>query len=267
MGTSNKPYTLMGILNVTPDSFFDGGKYFEKDHALARAVVLQNEGADCIDIGGASSRPGARTISIEEEIIRVIPVVKSIVPVFPGPISVDTTSSVVAKQALDAGATWINDIGGGRFDPEMIPLVADYRCTIVIMHSRGTPQTMQNNPHYENVVDEVAEELGRSVDAFRKGGVDDRQIILDPGIGFGKTVEHNLVLLHGIERIVALGYPVLLGTSRKSFIGTLTGREVYDRLYGTLGSIAAAFLKGVAMFRVHDVAATDDFLKVMAAIK
>lgn len=266
MKTTDKTFSLVGILNVTPDSFYDGGKYQGSDQALRHAGELVCAGADIIDVGGASSRPGAQPLQCEEECNRVVPVVELLVKKHPVPVSVDTTSSFVARSVLEAGATWINDISAGRHDPEMVKVIADYRCKIVLMHSRGTPQTMMQHTTYSSLVEEVVCELSKAVDIFRAGGVEDEQIVLDPGIGFAKTPDQNRELLGRIEAVVGMGYPVMLGTSRKTFVGTITGRDADDRLYGTLGSIAHAFLKGVTLFRVHDVGATGDFLKVMAAI-
>jgi dihydropteroate synthase len=258
----SRPFSLMGIVNVTPDSFYDGGRYHALDAAVAHARELIGQGADIIDIGGASSRPGADVVPPEEEAGRVVPVIEAVAGFFEGPISVDTTWSLVARRALEAGAHWINDISAGRFDPGMIALVARSGCAIVLMHSREIPKTMQQAPHYDNVVADVARELVGSVNKFKRGGVGDDQLLLDPGIGFAKTAEHSIELIKGIDRIVALGYPVVIGTSRKSFLGKITGREAPERLYGTLGSVAAAYQRGVSIFRVHDVAATADFLKV-----
>ena len=266
MKSNAKSFSLMGILNVTPDSFYDGGRYAAIEPALEHARVLQEEGAHSIDIGGVSTRPGAAPVSVEEECARLLPVVVTLVKECRVPLSIDTTSSVVAHKALEAGAAVVNDISAGRFDPDMPKVIADYRCKIVLMHSRGTPRTMMQQVQYTEVAREVADELYASVDMFCKAGVVNGQIIIDPGIGFAKTAEQNIVLLGSIETIVAMGFPVLLGTSRKSFIGDVTGRRVGDRLYGSLGSIAGAYLKGVAMFRVHDVAATADFLKVMSEV-
>jgi dihydropteroate synthase len=198
--------------------------------------------------------------------MRVVPVIRRLSENFSGPICVDTTWASVARQALDAGATWINDISAGRRDSGMPSLVAESGCMAVIMHSRGTPQTMQSRTGYVDVVNEVAVELLAAVDRFLHAGAVKRQIIIDPGIGFAKTALQNVALLRGLETFVKTGYPVLVGTSRKSFIGHLTGRDVQDRLYGTLGSVASAFIRGVTLFRVHDVAATRDFLKVLSEI-
>ncbi len=258
-----RPFYLMGIVNVTPDSFYDGGRYFSVDAAVEHARNLVKEGADIIDIGGASSRPAAEPVEPDEEAKRVLPVIEAVAGFFGGVISVDTTWSNVAKKALKAGAHWINDISAGRFDPQMISLVAQSGCKIILMHSRETPKTMHIAPHYNDVAAEVAQELSEAVERFKKAGVGDDQLLLDPGIGFAKTAEHSIELMRSLERIVRLGYPVVIGTSRKSFIGKITGRDAPERLYGSLGSVAAAYQAGVSVFRVHDVAATADFLKVL----
>jgi dihydropteroate synthase len=263
---AKKPFAVMGIVNVTPDSFSDGGRYLAADAAIAHARDLVSQGADIIDIGGASSRPGASFISPEEELGRVLPVVEAVAGFFEGPVSIDTTWSSVARGVLAAGATWINDISAGRVDPAMIPLAAGTGCMVVLMHSRETPQTMQDNPHYNNVPMEVVRELKGAIKLFTGGGVDGRQLILDPGIGFAKTAEHNIALLQGLAQVVAEGYPVLVGASRKSFIGHLTGKAVDDRLPGSLASVAAAYAQGVRIFRVHDVGATVDFLTVLTSL-
>lgn len=257
----------MGIINVTPDSFYDGGRYGDVAAAVAQAKKLVAEGADIIDIGGASSRPGALAVAPEDEAGRIIPVLKALVKESPGSvISVDTTHASVARAALDAGVSLINDISAGRGDPLMKALAAESGCAIVLMHSRGTPQSMQRETEYTDVVSEVKEELLGAVGQFLKSGVARERIIIDPGIGFAKTPAQNVALLHGLAAFTGAGYPVMVGTSRKSFIGHLTGRETSERLAGTLGSVAAAFSRGVRVFRVHDVAATNDLLKVLYEI-
>lgn len=265
---SGKPYVLMGIVNVTPDSFYDGGRYNSTDSAVEQGLRLAAEGADILDIGGASSRPGAQAILPEEEAERVIPVIRRLAKEFKGPVSVDTTKSSVARSALEAGACWVNDISAGTVDPCMPSLAAQSKCTMVLMHMRGTPETMQRLCQYGDVAGEVKQELLASVDVFIKAGVQRERIVIDPGIGFAKTLEQNAELLRHIDAFVKTGFSVLVGTSRKSFIGRLTGREAPDdRLWGTLGSIAPAFLRGVRIFRVHDVAAARDFLTVLSAIE
>ena len=264
---AEKPFALMGIVNVTPDSFYDGGWHGTSETAVNHALKLRDDGADIIDIGGASSRPGASEVSAEEELKRVIPVVERVAREFHGPISVDTTWACVADAALQSGATWINDISAGRFDKEIITTVAKHKARIVLMHSRGTPQTMQVNPQYADVVGEVKDELLGAVERFMEGGVERDKIILDPGFGFAKTAWHNLELLRGLDSIASLGFEILIGTSRKMFIGKITGRGVQERLAGTLGTVASAFLRGARIFRVHDVGETKDFLKVFSVIE
>jgi len=263
----NRPYALMGIVNVTPDSFYDGGRYASADTAVEHGILLAAEGADILDIGGASSRPGARAVPPEEEAGRVVPVVRRLARQFKGPISVDTTRVSVARRAIAAGATWINDISAGRDDPLMPKFAAENGCTVVLMHLRGTPATMQGLCGYGDVVADVKRELMASVRAFIKAGVEKEQVVIDPGIGFAKTAEQNLALLRHVDVFVKTGHTVLVGTSRKSFIGICTGREAEERLWGTLGSVGAAFLRGARIFRVHDVAATKDFLTVFSGIE
>jgi dihydropteroate synthase len=262
-----RPFTLMGIVNVTPDSFYDGGWYASADAAVEHGLLLAAEGADILDIGGASSRPGARAVPPEEEAGRVVPVVRRLAREFKGPISVDTTRASVARRAIAAGASWINDISAGRDDPLMATLAARTRCTVVLMHLRGTPATMQSLCSYGDVVADVKKELLASVRTFVKAGVDKKRVVIDPGIGFAKTAEQNLALLRHCDVFVKTGYPVLVGTSRKSFIGICTGRGAKDRLWGTLGSVGAAYMHGARIFRVHDVAAAMDFLTVLSRIE
>lgn len=261
-----KPFVLMGIVNVTPDSFFDGGKYNSTEKAVLHAEKLIRQGVDILDFGGASSRPGAQDISPEEESSRVIPAIKIIASQYKVPISIDTTWSDVAKEAFNAGASWINDVSAGRYDSKMANFVAQNECPVILQHSRKTSGTMQVDPKYGDVVTEVKQELLDAVKKFTDSGVKREQILLDPGIGFAKTVEHNISLLHAIEEIVEIGFPLVLGTSRKNFIGKITGKEVDYRLYGSLGSIVHAYFKGVKIFRVHDVEATKDFLEVLTVI-
>ncbi len=259
---------LMGVLNVTPDSFYDGGRHDAPAEAQRHAMRMRNDGADIIDIGGESSRPGARQVSTAEELRRTVPVVGAIRACDPSVIiSIDTTKAEVAQQALEAGANWINDISAGRFDKRMAPLAAAANCPVVLMHSRATPRDMQREPFYENVVEEVRGELFERVNVFMKAGVRKSRILLDPGIGFAKRIEDNLVLLRNLHDLVKTGFPVLVGTSRKSFIGNITGNPVGRRLWGTLGSVAAAYSRGATFFRVHDVAATRDMLNTIAAIE
>lgn len=257
----------MGVINVTPDSFYDGGRYKERESAVVHANRLIEEGADILDIGGESSRPGAHKISEREEIGRVVPVIEAIRRSTDLPISVDTTKAAVAEEALRAGATWINDISGGRFDSNMARIASQTACPVVLMHSRKTPADMQNNPSYDNVVPEINTELMESVDRFVSQGVFRENIILDPGIGFAKRYEDNIAVIRGLGTLIEGGFPILVGTSRKSFIGAITERDPEERLAGTLASVAACFIRGVKFFRVHDVKETRDFLKVFDSIQ
>jgi dihydropteroate synthase len=267
MNVFTKSFALMGIVNVTPDSFYDGGRYACIKEAVAQGMRLIEEGADVIDAGGASSRPGAKAVPPDEEAKRVLPVITELAKKASLPICVDTTWASVASAAADAGATWINDISAGKNDPDMKRFIAQSGCTVVLMHSRGTPRTMQQLTDYNDLVADVRDELMAAVASFTAAGVDPKHIVIDPGVGFAKTADQNMALLRGLPTLLTTGYPVLVGTSRKSFIGHITGRTVDDRLAGTLGSVAAAFLRGARLFRVHDVAATVDFLKTLSAIE
>jgi len=262
-----KPFLVMGIVNVTSDSFYDGGRYISPEMALEHALRLKEEGADVIDIGGSSSRPGAKLLSSQEEIRRIIPVVKELVKRVDLPISVDTTWSAAARAALDAGVSWINDISAGRLDRYMASITGYSGCTVVLTHSRHTPATMNDDPSYEDVTAEVALELTAAVNQFKDAGVSEKKIIIDPGFGFAKTSEHNITLLNTLNKIARLGFPLMVGTSRKSFIGKITGRPVDERLCGTLATVASAYSKGARIFRVHDVKETVDFLKVFTAVE
>lgn len=257
------PIQIMGILNVTPDSFSDGGSFMDLTLALEHALRMVKEGADIIDIGGESSRPGSEAVSVEEELRRVIGVVAAIRKKSAVTISVDTTKALVAARALDAGATMINDISAGLFDPEMFSVAAKRKAVICLMHMQGTPKTMQENPRYQNVVAEVKEFLSRRIFAALEAGIGKEKIRIDPGIGFGKCLEDNMRLLKELDQFRELGCPVLIGASRKSFLGALTGAEVQDRLPGSLAAAAMAVQRGAQILRVHDVAATKQFLQVL----
>ncbi len=264
---AGKPFIVMGIVNVTPDSFYDGGVHESLENAYRHACRLRDEGADIIDIGGASSRSGAPVVSPEVELQRILPLLKRFVKGFNGPVSIDTTWSTVAEAAIDEGALWINDISAGRYDEKMAGLIADRGVSVVLMHSRGTSATMQTLTDYKYGVIEIRDELVRDVQKFLDAGVKPEQIILDPGVGFAKTADQNVELLRSLSEFKKLGYPLLVGTSRKSFIGKITGRETVDRLHGTLASVASAYLRGAQIFRVHDVKETIDFLKVFSEIE
>lgn len=244
---------LMGILNVTPDSFSDGGRYLEAQKAIARGVEMAEQGADIIDIGGESTRPGARSLSAPEEIERVIPVVRGLRRAVSIPLSIDTYKAEVAYAALEAGADVVNDISALRFDPQMVSLIVRERVPVILMHMQGTPQTMQERPHYQDVLQEVKDFLRNRVAFSVERGAAPEQIVIDPGIGFGKNLEHNLTLLRGLPALASLGQPLLVGPSRKTFIGKILGVGPEERLEGSLAAAVAAVLGGANMIRMHDV--------------
>ena len=269
--TSGPAPVLMGVLNVTPDSFSDGGEFFDPDRAVAQAKTLLDEGARIVDIGGESTRPGSDPVSPQEELRRVMPVVRGILTSRPEAIvSIDTRRAATAEAALDAGAGVVNDVTA-LGDLGMAKLAAERGCPIVLMHMLGEPKSMQQDPFYEDVVREVRDFLARRAERAIKAGVVAENIILDPGIGFGKTLEHNLALLNNLDALVELGFPVLVGVSRKSFLGKISYGEPKDRLLGTvLGTVAAnvaAYERGATLFRVHDVRANKEALEVAAAIR
>ncbi|HKE78892.1 MAG TPA: dihydropteroate synthase [Solirubrobacteraceae bacterium] len=256
---------IMGILNVTPDSFSDGGEWFAYDEAVARARDLVAEGADIVDIGGESTRPGADSVPIDEELRRVVPVVRALRGAG-AQISVDTMKLTVADAAVDAGATFVNDVTAFRHEPEMAAFVADRGCDCCLMHMLGDPRTMQDDPRYDDVVDDVRAFLEERAEFAVREGVREERITVDPGIGFGKTLDHNLELLDRLQEIVAIGFPVVIGTSRKSFLGRLTGRQdPHDRVAATVATTVLALERGASVFRVHDVAPTKDALTVATA--
>jgi dihydropteroate synthase len=258
---------VMGIVNVTPDSFSDGGRFSATELAIEHALRLAAEGADFLDIGGESSRPGAKSVSLEEELARVVPVVRGLAGRTDVPISVDTTKAEVARQSLAAGAAIVNDIAAGLGDPDMVSVVCDTGAGIVLMHMQGTPETMQQAPAYTNVIAEVRDFLTARVEAFVSAGVPLEHIALDPGIGFGKTYEHNLALLRHLGEINPGGRPVVLGVSRKGFVGHVTRKPVGERLPGSLAAACYCATLGTAhVLRVHDVSATLDAAKVIEAI-
>lgn len=244
----------MGILNVTPDSFSDGGLFAGKDRAVRHALSMVRDGADIIDVGGESTRPGADTVGSAEEISRVVGVIRALSKRTRVPISIDTRKAEVADAAVAAGAVIVNDVSGLRYDREMAPLAAKRGVRVIIMHSRGAPKDMQRHPRYDDVVEDVIEDLQSSVGIARLSGIREEAIMVDPGIGFGKTLEHNLEILNRFEEFGALGLPVCAGVSRKSFIGKIAGaQDPSDRLPGTIAACAIAILKGAYMIRVHDV--------------
>ncbi len=244
---------VMGVLNITPDSFSDGGEFMDRDKAVAHALRMVEDGADIIDIGGESTRPGAKPLSEQEELERVIPVIEAVSKKTKTPISIDTFKYEIAKRALDAGASMINDISGLRSDKRMASLAAEYKVPVVIMHMQGTPQNMQENPKYKSVVGEILAFLREQSDRAEAAGVKRDMIIVDPGIGFGKTVEHNLTIMKNLSEFCSLGLPIAIGTSRKSFIGKTLDLEVGERLEGTAATVALAISQGANIVRVHDV--------------
>ena len=245
---------IMGILNVTPDSFSDGGDFAQVDSAVSRALRMVEEGADIIDIGGESTRPGAEAVSADEEIARVVPVIEKLSKLTPGALSIDTSKAEVARTAIAAGAEIINDVTALLGDPAMASIAAESRAGVVLMHMRGTPRTMQQSPHYDDVVGEVADFLRERMAAAKAADISVDRLAIDPGIGFGKTVEHNLQLISNLEKFVALGRPVLLGASRKSFLATAAASpEVTDRDTPTAVLTALGYRSGARLFRIHAV--------------
>jgi dihydropteroate synthase len=251
----------MGVVNVTPDSFSDGGLYLNPERAIRRGRQLIAEGADVLDIGGESTRPGSEGVSAEDELARIAPVLEGLAET-DAAISIDTSKSGVADAALDAGAAIVNDVTALRGDPELAALCAERGCGVVLMHMLGTPRTMQESPSYDDVVDDVKSFLAERVEHAVGAGIAEERIWVDPGIGFGKTVEHNLELLRRLGELRALGRPICVGTSRKSFIGRITGRDVEERLGGTIASNVLALANGAEVFRVHDVGPVRDALEV-----
>jgi dihydropteroate synthase len=258
---------IMGIVNVTPDSFSDGGQFFAADDALARALTLVREGAAIVDIGGESTRPGSELVTLDEELRRVLPVVEALAGSVGVPISVDTMKAGVARRALAAGATLINDVSALRFDDGLVDVVAETGCPVCLMHMQGLPKTMQEDPRYDDVVAEVLGFLEERMAFALARGVREEQIMVDPGIGFGKTVAHNLALLDGLDRFSALGRPVLLGASRKRFLGAILGAEPSGRAVGTVATTVIGYLAGAHVFRVHDVKPNFEALRVALAVR
>jgi dihydropteroate synthase len=260
------PARIMGIVNVTPDSFSDGGEFLDPERAIAHGRRLAAEGADVLDIGGESTRPGAEGVTAEEELVRVGPVLEALAPGEGAMVSIDTSKSAVAETALNLGAAMVNDVTALRADPDLAGVCARHDCEVVLMHMLGDPRTMQENPTYDDVVEEVKAFLGGRVEFAVSEGIDEKRIWIDPGIGFGKTVEHNLELHRRLGELAELGRPIAFGSSRKSFIGKLTGAEVERRLGGTIASNVIAYANGARMLRVHDVAPMRQALAVAEAI-
>lgn len=261
----------MGVLNVTPDSFSDGGKFLDVDRAVEHAREMVQAGADIIDIGGESARPGAVPIGAQEELRRVLPVIEQLNEMV---VSIDTTKAVIAEKALAAGASIVNDISALRFDPRMVDVIRDAGASVVLMHMQGTPQTMQQNPQYKEVVTDVRSFLAERIAFAESRGLKKSQIAVDPGIGFGKTMEQNLQLLAHVSEFGSLGCAVLVGASRKSFIGKVLspsgfqqGREANERLWGTAATVAWAVAQGARVVRVHDVAEMTDVIRMVEAVE
>ncbi len=258
---------LMGVLNVTPDSFSDGGRHLDPAAAVAHALAMVEQGADLIDIGAESSRPGAMPVDEQEELRRLLPVVRAVCRETTVPVSVDTTKAAVARRALETGACIVNDISALRFDAGMAQVVAETGAGVVLMHMQGSPLTMQQAPRYTDVVEDTRAFFTERMQAAMEAGIEREQILLDPGLGFGKTLEHNLTLLRRLDGFLTLGRPVVVGASRKAFIGTVVNRPVGERLMGTAAAIVVAILRGAQILRVHDVGAIRDVVKMVQAIR
>jgi dihydropteroate synthase len=266
MRAVQRPFQLMGVINVTPDSFSDGGRFMDPQAAVAHGRQLEAEGADILDVGGESTRPGAAPVAQDEELRRVVPVIEGLHAAGArARISIDTTKLAVAEAAVAAGARYVNDVSALRADPGIAGLIADRQLDCCLMHMQGEPRTMQADPVYDDVVSDVKAFLEERLAFAVAQGVPEERIQLDPGIGFGKTVAHNLELLRRLRELTALGRPLVIGTSRKSFLGRLTGREVDDRLAATIATNVLALANGASVFRVHDVAPLKDALMVAAA--
>ena len=258
---------LMGAINVTPDSFSDGNRFFESDRAIQQGELLAAEGADLLDIGGESTRPFSEAVPLEEELRRVIPVIKELAKRTSIPISIDTCKNRVAQEALDVGATIINDVSALRFDPELVRVAADADVPLVLMHMQGTPRVMQIEPRYDSLLSEVISFLEERIQFACAGGVARERIIVDPGIGFGKTVNHNLLLIKHLDALATLGRPVLLGTSRKAFIGSVLDKEVTEREPGTWATVCTGIIKGAHIVRVHEVTTCRQLADMIDAIQ
>jgi dihydropteroate synthase len=256
----------MGVLNVTPDSFSDGGRFFDSSRAIDHGLRMAEQGADIIDVGGESSRPGSDAVSLDEELRRVLPVIEGLTSRLEIPVSVDTYKAQVAEQAIEAGAQMINDISGLRFDPQMSAVAARYDTPLIIMHIKGSPKTMQQAPLYDDVMGEIIAYLREGIERAEQAGVDPHQVVVDPGIGFGKRIQDNLVVLNRLDDLTILERPILIGTSRKSFIGAVLKQEVDQRMIGTLATVAVSALKGAHIVRVHDVPPSRQTIDMVDAI-
>lgn len=263
---SKKTY-IMGILNVTPDSFFDGGRYFDKQKAIEHGIRMVEQGADIIDVGGESTRPYSKRISVQEEMERVIPVIERLAKEVDVPISIDTYKSEVAKEAISAGASIINDISALRFDPDMAKVAAEAKVPVVLMHMKGRPENMQDNPQYKDLMGEIISFLRQAKQYAIDNGIKEELIILDPGIGFGKRVEHNLEIIRSLKKLSELNSPILIGPSNKSFIAAIVGEGEKERDTGTMATVACAIMNGAHIVRVHNVEKAVKTAKMVDAIK
>ncbi len=257
---------IMGVLNVTPDSFSDGGKFLRKDEAVRQGMKMAEEGADIIDVGGQSTRPGSEPISPQQELSRVIPVIESLSEKIDVPISIDTYKAEVAREALSSGAEMINDISALRFDSRMRRIASEHKVPVVLMHIKGTPKNMQENPWYDDVIGEIIGYLKESIRIATDAGIDRKKIMIDPGIGFGKRLQDNLNILKNLKKFSILGCPILIGCSRKSFIGKILDLPVEERLEGSLAALAVAVMNGANIVRVHDVKESRRVIKLVDAI-
>ena len=258
---------IMGVLNRTPDSFSDGGKFLDEDEAIRHVKKMVTDGADIIDIGGESTRPGSRSVSLQEELDRTIPIVSRISKEIDIPISIDTSKHEVAACAMREGATIVNDITGLKRDPKMADVISKSGASVCVMHIKGAPRDMQDDPTYQDLMREIIDSLGESISIALRSGISGDKIIVDPGIGFGKTLEHNLAILNRLAELKALGKPILIGTSRKSFIGKLLNKDIESRLMGTAATSALAIMNGANIIRVHDVKEMVEVAKMTDAVK
>lgn len=256
---------IMGVLNITPDSFSDGGQFISLQQAVDRACVMAEQGADLIDIGGESTRPGAKIISVQEELDRILPVIEACNKAGLTTLSIDTRKAEVMSACLDLGIALINDVSALTYDEDSINIIAKSKIPVVLMHAQGTPQTMQDKPTYNDVVSDICNYLKQRIDACTQNAIPKNRIIIDPGIGFGKTLNHNLAILANLERFHDLGCAILLGASRKSFIAKIDGSDTNHRLGGSLAAVAKGYAAGIHFFRVHDVAETRQMLDVLTA--
>jgi dihydropteroate synthase len=261
-----KKTLIMGVLNVTPDSFSDGGYFYSREKAVEQALAMEADGADIIDIGGESTRPYAEKVSLEEELERVVPVIEELGKILKVPVSIDTYKAKVAESAVKAGAAIINDISALRFDPNMVRVAKDYGVPVILMHMKGTPGNMQDNPVYENLMGEIETFFKKVIDKAEEGGIARDMLILDPGIGFGKSFDHNLQIIRDLKKLESLDLPILLGSSRKAFIGNILGKSPEERDTGTMATVTACIMNGAHIVRVHNVGMAVGTVKVIDAI-